>query len=549
MHETAKATYSTIQSINTKLEGTERRLLEEKDLEYLRSLNATDSRIDKLRIEDIKGGLLRDAYKWTLQNKEYLDWRCGGGRLLWIRGDPGKGKTMLLCGIINELESEQENGLHERLDDRCQELDKKPVYFFCQATNSANNSASAVLRGLIYSILQRSPLLINKVRGRLDECSNIEAANTLYILIDVFEILLQNLDFCILIDALDECIVHRDKLLEVICKSAQINKSCWIVTSRNWNDIGQRFNDNLSATSQLSLELNAESVSQAVIVYINHEVAKLASSHKYDDSLRDFVRDYLVDHAGGTFLWVALVCARLARVRRHRTIGTLAEYATGLDEVYDRMITMIEESSDEDILKQILRTVSIVFEPIHLNELPNLTELPVELCTNITWLEELISDCGSFLNVRGNRIEFVHQSAKDYIDKRLMGTLTTKSQLHFQIYNGSIQALSQTLRRDLYDLRDPGIHVEDIAQPSPDPLTSVRYCCIYWFQHLKASFEYRHNGTDGLLHFLKQRYLYWLEAMALLRSLHKVFYLLQDLEILVTDVCSPFLWKFFEVFY
>jgi hypothetical protein len=43
-------------------------------------LRTTDPRDDKKGIEETKGGLL------------------------WIKGDPGKGKTMLLCGIVNELE-------------------------------------------------------------------------------------------------------------------------------------------------------------------------------------------------------------------------------------------------------------------------------------------------------------------------------------------------------------------------------------------------------------------------------------------------------------
>ncbi|KAK4207885.1 hypothetical protein QBC37DRAFT_259694, partial [Rhypophila decipiens] len=36
---------------------------------------------------------------------EFPRWRYNSeSRLVWIKGDPGKGKTMLLCGIIDELE-------------------------------------------------------------------------------------------------------------------------------------------------------------------------------------------------------------------------------------------------------------------------------------------------------------------------------------------------------------------------------------------------------------------------------------------------------------
>ena len=65
-------------------------------------MRCADPRHDKLRIEQTKGGLLRDSYRWTLDNADSQQWR-DEHRLLWIKGDPGKGKTMLLCGIIDGL--------------------------------------------------------------------------------------------------------------------------------------------------------------------------------------------------------------------------------------------------------------------------------------------------------------------------------------------------------------------------------------------------------------------------------------------------------------
>ena len=43
-------------------------------------------------------------YSWVLNNAEFRRWCNGDSQLLWVKGDPGKGKTMLQCGIINELE-------------------------------------------------------------------------------------------------------------------------------------------------------------------------------------------------------------------------------------------------------------------------------------------------------------------------------------------------------------------------------------------------------------------------------------------------------------
>jgi hypothetical protein len=83
------------------------------------NLRATDPYNDKKRIEETKGGLLADSYRWVLDNTAFQQWRqelysC----LLWVKGDSGKGKTMLLCGIINEL---QNAATH----------DVTVLYFFC----------------------------------------------------------------------------------------------------------------------------------------------------------------------------------------------------------------------------------------------------------------------------------------------------------------------------------------------------------------------------------------------------------------------------------
>ena len=60
------------------------------------------------RIADIKGGLFRGASNWILNSDDFRQW-CDAdhARLLWIKGDPGKGKTMLMVTIVEELEQQR----------------------------------------------------------------------------------------------------------------------------------------------------------------------------------------------------------------------------------------------------------------------------------------------------------------------------------------------------------------------------------------------------------------------------------------------------------
>jgi hypothetical protein len=130
--------------------------MEKEDQECIQHLRLTDPRDDKKRIEETKGGLLEDSYHWILEHSDFQQWRNDQqSRLLWIKGDPGKGKTMLLCGIINELETS---------------IAKTDLlsYFFCQATDSRINNATALLRGLIYLLLKQQPSLISHIRDKYD---------------------------------------------------------------------------------------------------------------------------------------------------------------------------------------------------------------------------------------------------------------------------------------------------------------------------------------------------------------------------------------------
>jgi hypothetical protein len=66
----------------------------------LNELRLTSPRDDKERIKNTKGGLLEGTYKWILGQPDFQRWRNDDkSRLLWVEGDPGKEKTMLLIGI------------------------------------------------------------------------------------------------------------------------------------------------------------------------------------------------------------------------------------------------------------------------------------------------------------------------------------------------------------------------------------------------------------------------------------------------------------------
>ncbi|KAK6448538.1 hypothetical protein FP744_10004788 [Trichoderma asperellum] len=494
----------------------------------LPDLRNTDPRDDKARIEDIKGGLLEDSYRWILEHSDFQQWlNDERSRLLWIRGDPGKGKTMLLCGIVNDLshrtrsKDQNANALHVL------------SYFFCQAADERINSATAVLRGLIYLIVDQQPRLVSHIQKRYKHVGDalFKDINAWTALSEIFLNILEDMDASlqqtyIIIDALDECVTDLPKLLDFITiKSALFSRVKWIVSSRNWPDIKEHLD---SATQQISLclELNENSISAAVSAYIKHQVKLLAQKKQYNEITKDTVQRHLSSNSNNTFLWVALVCQNLEKISLQTTIQKLNEFPPGLNSLYKRMMQQIhklEHVSDIKFCCQILATVLHVYRPITLAELGILIK-----CPDADLIYKAIGFCGSFLTVRDSQVYIIHQSAKDYLSDKAVSNnfLPNPADIHGVILSQSVQVMSSMLRRNIYNLHSPSLPINEIKAPDPDPLETISYSCLYWIDHFCDIYIYNSNGQSQnqvddekcqmALLFLQKYFLYWLEALGLM---------------------------------
>lgn len=347
----------------------------------------------------------------------------------------------------------------------------------------------------------------------------------------------------VIIDALDECSTDLDLLLDLIVdKSAAYPNIKWIVSSRNWPVIEKAFNKAIQKV-RLCLELNEKSVSAAVTTYIEVKVKRLAEVNHFSPEVKTTIQDHLLSNARDTFLWVALVCQALAGTSEWEIEDTLSEFPPGLDSLYDRMIRQISKSKHAVLCRRLLACVSTVYRPITLDELPSLVEMPPQCSGNDKYLVEIIELCGSFLTVRDRTVLFVHQSAKDFLLEKAFDYVFPlgMSSIHHNLFSRSISIMSQTLQRDMYDLKHPGFPIKEVKQPERDPLAPAYYSCVNWVDHLVAvtdSVQLEHDLADeGIVHgFLRESYLHWLEALSLLRSIPQGALSLAQLERLL-QVC------------
>ncbi|RKL08734.1 Vegetative incompatibility protein HET-E-1 [Fusarium oxysporum] len=487
------------------------------DRDCLRDLRVTDPRDDKRRIETVNGGLLRDTYSWILAHKDFQQWRDGEqGRLLWIEGGPGMGKTMLLVGIVDEL---------EKLTPDIGILS----FFFCQETDWRINNATAVLRGLIYLLVAQQPSLISHILERYEVAgrSLFEDANAFVALSRIFQDMLQDPILAaayLVIDALDECRTDLPQLLNLITNVSRISSSRvkWIVSSRRSGEIEEHFRRLNDTLIRITLERNEAFTSHAVAVYIDHAISTLPPLQR-DDHLRHVVRDRLHQTANGSFLWVALVIRELRHTPPWKVLAVLHRIPAGLEAVFDRALDQIH-GDDMEYCRPVISTVAIAYRPLHLLELMVLAGLGQEF-QDMDHMRSLVNVCSSFLMIRHDYVYLFHQSVKDYLmTNRVIFPQGGPTHDHHRMFLQSLSALSRTLRKDIYDLHRPGILAEEVKRNDSDPLAPLGYSCLFWASHLVEPSRISlatHGSSDGetVFMFLKRHFLHWLEGLSLLHSI------------------------------
>ena len=518
-----------------------KKLSEEQD-SLMKKLYVADMRAETESLEQRKDQLLKACYDWVLDDddfKKFTKWDDTSSNLFWIRGDPGKGKTMLFMGIVRELEEKQNTHL----------LAPSLSYFFCQKKDSRLNTATSVLRGLIWMLLRQERTLLSHLDAFKDHGEKpFEDPSTFWNLKRVFKAMIADSRLgrtYLAVDALDECIREkdtpgRDQLLELVAEtSGPGHKIKWIVSSRNYPEI-EEFLAETESDARLSLELNAAAVAKAVEAYIKFKVAELGGRlrktvHGRQDAkfgagiqkLEGDVAEEVRLKANRTFLWVALAFKQVERTKAPQVLDKIKQMPPDLYEFYEMILQHIQTSESVEECRKVLSVVNNVYRPLTLSELTVLAEIP-----ELNVPEDIVLECGILtIEPNENVVSFVHQSAQDYLVLQpkekgwspILGTIFPDgfSEAHRQIFSLSLQTLQGILRRDIYDVHKPGASIEEAiaARSDPDPLEGLQYSTVNWIDHFcdyKHADKEEENADQELISlFLQDHLLYWLESLVL----------------------------------
>ncbi|PWY84057.1 NACHT and WD40 domain protein [Aspergillus eucalypticola CBS 122712] len=478
----------------------------------LQAIRRVDPQATVKTIESLKESVMDDLYTWifdTEQFKDFMCWEENAPRRLWISGQAGTGKTMLSIGTIREL---QTRGLR-------QPEPPTILYFFCQHTDADLNNGVAVLQSLVWMLLRQQPHLSSHLDEQFSHSGQkfMSDSNSFATWCDLLtSMLIDSARVVIAVDAVDECEEgSRKQLLRFLSgmiAKERMSHVKWFITSRPLLDIpDSRFETTLRYHTLLTLD--DQNLNPWINSYIDRKAQALRNKAKNQERVQR-IKDHLRERASNTYIWVSLVFEELENAPEARWQKIIEDTPRQLNELYTYLLRQLPWSE----CKTVLCVAMVARRPLSLWEIEQLTEME----TGVNAGRDYVTECRSFLSIRGETVYFIHQSAQDWLllnqhqlwDGSPQNAEVFKKSTHREILENSLKGMMETLKENIYQLPHYGVLSEEVETPSRDPLAAIRYSCQYWAYHLKEG----ELMTDiDMLGFLRQRFLHWLEALALMR--------------------------------
>lgn len=345
--------------------------------------------------------------------------------MLWLEGKPGSGKSTLAKFMVKELEkdtslgkSKQRNLLPERNPSHNSPRRDKEEWIFNNPTDKSaiiarfyysfrggntQTSHELMLRSIVYQIWSANSKLFPLIRDRYRELKkkagmegeqkSLWSYNDLKWALKSLRKVNFNLSVFIIVDGMDES--NNDKrvdILKFLLDLAPPNpkSSCIVkifIASRPENNINSRLR---LVPHHIKLqEVNQEDIRMVVEGWTK----RMASEDKCKEETLLEVKEYIMEHSHGVFLWVALVLRDLeqyiddggySKSTLDTRLRSLPKELGGKDGFYRAMVDSLVEKYKEDQEQQergrrILAWVTFAERPISVTELGDALATPLKL--------------------------------------------------------------------------------------------------------------------------------------------------------------------------
>ncbi len=367
----------------------------------------------------------------------------------------------------------------------------------------------------------------------------------------------------VIIDALDECEDSSDieEILRLLleAKDLKMLRLRIFVTSRPETPIRLGFSSmpKIVHHDEILHTVPRHLIERDISHFFRHNLAKIRQAHLLgDDWPMETAVQSLVVKANRLFIYAATACRFLfddqfpqKRLEEMlRTSGTAHSSAKALDDMYFLILSKLFIEGHDEANEEMARLFKkIVGSVVILSETLSITAIAKLLATSIAETKQTFKHLHSVLSIPDSEtapVQLFHLSFHDFLldsrrcrDPRLS---VDRNTAHKDLFACCLELLSGHLRRDICDLKEPGILISDIDKDrvNNDIHAGAQYACRYWVSHLMvAGIGLR---DDDLVHtFLQHHLLHWVEALSLMGKTHECVLALASLQSSVKVSKSP----------
>lgn len=372
----------------------------------LKWLNPTKYEGDGSELKNHATSHLQGTSQWLIDSPIFEQWHRGNSHgILWIRGVPGTGKSVLAAKLIAHLASEE-----------------VPVlYFFFRYTIQSNHRPEAALRDWIAQVLPFSPPLQLALKNLTSGDINVGSVEnfTMPELWHLLRLALRSIDkaYCV-VDALDE-MDHEfmEPFLQVLDQLGNIHpdRVKLIITSRPIATI-EKVVRNLRL---LDIRLGKDKVDPDILKYLHHRLDQMSLTLEIRDAIVREVRN----KAGGLFLYAKFAMdtvSRLETLTEETVSKALDSTPVDLSLMYRNLLRehMTRTELPEGLCILVLQLVTHATRPLRLLEIADCIKVTKPQFGEDTGiLKSLIRTCcGSLLEILPDEsVRVVHHSLTEYL--------------------------------------------------------------------------------------------------------------------------------------
>ncbi|KAI0430593.1 hypothetical protein F5Y09DRAFT_307344 [Xylaria sp. FL1042] len=304
------------------------------------------------------------------------------------------------------------------------------------------------------------------------------------------------------IDALDEC--PRDSLISLIQMLARINPNIPLkifLSSRPESKVQQVFE-------------------QENIKYIKFQTGQGESLQDIGAYLRSWPKlrgeggsqplvDLILKKSDGIFLWAALIMDRLDDCYSIEDMeSVLKGVPSEMNDFYADIVGKIEQSTNADLAKCILKWIISAPEPLSVDELREAVKLDIKRTLLTTGSQAALSQiCRNLVLVNGDRqVQLMHQTVKTYLTSKDSNFYIPKRQAHEDIALVCLNYLSTSSFQPRNSRR---AHNADATGAAFD-----KYAVVNFAYHLEHSRSLSRPVFAALEMFTNTKVLVWVERVA-----------------------------------